>query len=168
MFVVTLSYMAESGEKEWSPWVLLQSAAEIGTGDGSACNHSLRRAKKSVRGRAGTSPWPTSSLLSPPQPRWASSWDRKPLVHMATSQFMWELIASLPVSEKLWKSHGAQVQSTLSATPSAHASPAHRVEMKTLWQEHIFSPLFSLYLMKQPCAFLWLEKGGISKQNTFL
>lgn len=73
---------------------------------------------KALGGRAGTSPWPTSPLLSLSHPPWVSSWDRKPMKHMTIPQFMWEPISSLPVSGKLWRG--------LWGTAVTHALHQHR------------------------------------------
>lgn len=78
-----------------------QQRLVIGPGDGSLTIMASEEGK-ACRGRVGTSPWPTSALLSLSHTPWVSSWDRKP--HDAHGhQFMWELISSLPVSGKLWK-----------------------------------------------------------------
>lgn len=121
MLMVTLScyhcHMRSRVEKiECSPWVPLPSRDWLSGLEMRLLT--IRRTRKSMRGRVGTSPWPTS-LLSLSHPPWVSSWDRKPMMHMATSQFMWELISSLPVSGKLWKGlRGTSVIHTLQQCPS--------------------------------------------------
>lgn len=114
----------------------------------------IRRTRKSMRGRVGTSPWPTS-LLSLSHPPRVSSWDRKPMMHMATSQFMWELISSLPVSGKLWKGlWGTRVILALQQHPSSPVAPGHRVAVKEFWLGQISSQLFSLHLNAVSCFSL--------------
>lgn len=113
----------------------------------------IRRTRKSMRGRVGTSPWPTS-LLSLSHPPRVSSWHRKPMMHMATSQFMWELISSLPVSGKLWKGlWGTRVILALQQHPSSPCS-SWSLAVKEFWLEQISSQLFSLHLKTVSCFSL--------------